>query len=87
MKTNLLPTYSTTNVGMAAYLILKGHYARIETKGKKGIFNFENVPRETVINYSSGTGTVEPSSFSAKMSDLIWNVRNLTSVDDGPNDK
>lgn len=81
MKTNLLPLYNTTNVGMAAFLILKGHYARIETKGKKGIFNFENVPRELVIDYSSGKGSVEPSSFAAKMSDLIWNVRNLSNSD------
>ena len=75
---NILEQYVTSHVPLAAYLKVKGvKIINIEVKDKRGVFTFENVIREYIIDFNNGEATVEPSEYANKMSQLTQTAKRL----------
>ena len=49
----------------------------IEVKDKRGVFTFENVIREYIIDFNNGAAAVEPSEYANKMSQLTQTAKRL----------
>jgi len=76
--TNLLENYTTSHVPLAAYLKVKGvRIINICVKEKRGVFSFENVPREFIIDFNNGAANVEPAEYADKMSQLTQTAKRL----------
>ena len=77
MHTDILDSYSTTHLPLAAYLKAKN----VQLTGvsidehKRGNFGFIQVPRTFIIDFNNGTALVEPNDFAIKMSQLVQTVR------------
>jgi hypothetical protein len=68
--------YSTDDVTLAAYLVIKEYHLKIIEKHENhGTFVFVDVPDEVVQEYECGSARVEPRKFSFEMRNLISNVR------------
>lgn len=75
---NLLDTYITSHVPLAAYLKVKGaKIINIEVKDRRGIFTFENVEREHIIDFNNGEASVEPAEYAQRMSQLTQTAKRL----------
>ena len=75
---NLLDTYITSHVPLAAYLKSKGvRIINIEIKDRRGTFTFENVDRDLVIAFNNGEATVEPGDYAQRMSQLTQTAKRL----------
>lgn len=75
---NLLDTYTTNHVPLAAYLKVKGvRIINIEVKDRKGYFTFENVNRDYVIEFNNGEASVEPADYATRMSQLTQTAKRL----------
>lgn len=76
--TNLLDTYITSHVPLAAYLKVKGvKIINITIKERRGTFTFESVPREYIIDFNNGAAMVEPAEYADKMSQLTQTAKRL----------
>ena len=70
--------YKTSDIVLAASL--KSHnfsLERIELQGNKGIFVFNNVDDEFLINFDLGKVTVEPVNFNNCIKQLTTSVRRM----------
>lgn len=75
---NILEQYVTSHVPLAAYLKVKGvKIINIEVKDKRGVFTFENVIREYIIDFNNGEAAVEPAEYANKMSQLTQTAKRL----------
>lgn len=75
---NLLDTYNTSHVPLAAYLKVKGaKIINIEVKDRRGVFTFEHVDRDLIIDFNKGTAAVEPGEYADKMSHLTQTAKRL----------
>lgn len=75
---NLLDTYTTSHVPLAAYLKVKGtRIINITVKDKRGEFVFENVDRTYIIEFNNGEASVEPAEYATKMSQLTQTAKRL----------
>lgn len=75
---NLLDTYITSHVPLAAYLKVKGaRIINIEVKERRGVFTFENVDRDLIINFNNGDALVEPGDYATRMSQLTQTAKRL----------
>lgn len=78
MMTNLLNTYITSHVPLAAYLKVKGtKIINITVKERRGTFEFENVDRDLIIDFNNGQAMVEPAEYADKMSQLTQTAKRL----------
>lgn len=70
-----LDLYTTTDLYLSAYLIVKGHRFTFEKKGKKAYFSFKSAQHldEHVNEYLMGGGSTEP----LKYANAIKNLKNL----------
>lgn len=70
-----LNLYTTTDLYLSAYLIVKGHKFSTEKKGKKSYFSFDKTPNldEHVNEYLMGGGSTEPLQYA----NSIKNLKNL----------
>lgn len=76
--TNILDSYITSHVPLAAYLKVKGiRIINIVVKERRGVFEFENVPREYIIDFNNGAASVEPAEYADKMSQLTQTAKRL----------
>lgn len=82
MHTDILDTYSTTHLPLAAYL--KVHNVQLVSvtsdQLKRGTFNFVQVPRTFIIDFNNGQAQVEPNEFAVKMSQLVQTVRRTMEI-------
>jgi hypothetical protein len=70
--------YATTDITLAAVLKEKGcSLDRIATQGTKGIFYFDNVDPQIVLDYDIGKITVEPIGFHSQIKNLTTAVKRL----------
>lgn len=75
---NLLDIYTTSHIPLAAYLKVKGmKIINIEVKEKRGVFTFENVVRELIIDFNNGSASIEPGEYAEKMSQLTQTAKRL----------
>lgn len=78
MATNLIPQYSTSHVPLATYLKVKQvRIININIVDRRGVFTFENVPRELIIEFNNGDASVEPAEYADKMSQLTQTAKRL----------
>lgn len=78
MTTNLIPEYHTSHIPLAAYLKVHGvRIINIAVVERRGVFTFENVPREIIISFNNGDATVEPAEYADKMSQLTQTAKRL----------
>lgn len=76
--TNLLDIYTTSHVPLAAYLKVCGtKIVNIEVKDRRGVFTFENVDRDLIINFNNGAAMTEPGEYADKMSQLTQTAKRL----------
>lgn len=70
--------YNTTDIILAACLKLNNYtLLNININGNKGIFVFENVDEQFIIDYDLGKHLVEPVSFNNMIKQLTTSVRRL----------
>jgi hypothetical protein len=75
---NLLDTYTTAHVPLAAYLKCKGvRIVNITAKDRRGTFVFENVDRQLIIDFNNGEAIVEPSDYAQRMSQLVQTAKRV----------
>lgn len=75
---DLLPTYVTNHIPLAAYLKVKGmKIINITIKENRGCFEFEHVIRDFIIEFNNGTAAVEPAEYADRMSQLTQTAKRL----------
>jgi hypothetical protein len=71
--------YNTTDIVLAACLKLSNYnLLTINVNGNKGIFIFENVDEQFLVDYDLGKHLVEPVSFNSTIKQLTTSVRRLS---------
>ena len=75
INTTNLDLYTTTDLYLSAYLLVKGHKFTFEKKVKKAFFSFQTTPDLDlhVNDYLLGSGTVTPLAYA----NAIKNLKNL----------
>lgn len=78
MTTNLIPEYTTSHIPLAAFLKVRHvRIININVIDRRGVFTFENVPRELIIEFNNGEALVEPAEYADKMSQLTQTAKRL----------
>ena len=78
MTTDILKTYETSDIILAAVMKVKGlSLYEITITGNKGFFHFTDVPRELLFEYDIGKILVEPVAFNMQIKNLTTAVRRL----------
>jgi len=68
--------FDTTDICLAAYLFVKKFKIKeIKKLGNKGTFVFDGVPPEAVVEFDTGTSSVEPQAFHQAIRQLTTAVR------------
>ena len=71
--------YKTADIVLAASLKVSGfEMSSIELQGTKGVFVFENVDKQTLIDFDLGKVKVEPVAFNNTIKQLTTSVRRMT---------
>jgi len=75
---NLLDIYTTSHIPLAAFLKVRGSkLINIEVKEKRGVFTFESVDRQLIIDFNNGIASVEPAEYATKMSQMTQTAKRL----------
>lgn len=70
--------FSTQDIVLAATLKTQGHMlVRIDKEGNKGIFCFENVPHEVIMQFDLHHIMVEPQDFNNAIKSLTTAARRM----------
>jgi Domain of unknown function (DUF5659) len=73
---NMMEQYNTVDIVLASYLMLCGiSLVKIEKTANKGVFYFQDVPQELIIEYDLGKAKVEPAAFNNMVKFLTTSVR------------
>lgn len=73
---NTLNEYCTTDIVLAAFLKLSGAYLlRIDKRGQRGTFVFDDVDESLLNMYDLGNARVEPVAFNNSVKQLTTSVR------------
>ena len=72
--------FATTDLPLAAFLKMNGYkLSEVKSKGIKGEFVFDNVPRQLLNDYNADTCTVEPKMFSSVMRQMVQSAKRVSS--------